>query len=175
MSSAQTANAGFRRMGMHMWCDEGQHPFIEYGDGEENIAGYMAWHKELTDTEDQQTCANNVAADPQCGNFFVMGSLYSYCMCVRKNVFCNWHEEIDFEDHGISTTIYQLTPPRPMQAATLKMPHAEAESSYDYLTLGSIGFGGVLTGMLTYFACSMVFRKCASSKEESDVKMDRLI
>jgi len=172
MSSAQTGNVRFRMMGMHMWCDEAQHPLIEYGDGEENIAGYMAWHKELTDTEDQQTCANNVAADPQCGNYFVMGSLYSYCMCVRRNVICNWQEEIDFEDHGISTTIYMVNPP--MQA-TLKMPHAEAEHSYDYMTLGLIGSGGILTGMLTYFACSMVFRKCASRKDESDVKLDRLI
>jgi len=172
---AQTANVPFRMLGRHMWCEEGVHPLIEYGDGEENLAGYMAWHKEMPDTEDPQTCGNYVAADPQCGPYYVMGSLYSYCMCIRVNVVCNWMEEqIDFEDHGIDVRIYMVNPPTQPQLA-LKMQHAEVESSYDYLTLGLIGFGGILTGMFSYFVCSAMFRKCASHKEESDVKMDRLI
>jgi len=175
ISYAQTANVPFRLLGRHVWCEDPRGAMgVEYSDGgEENLAGFMAWHKELTDTEDPQTCGNYVAADPQCSNYYVMGSLYSYCMCVRVNVQCNWMEEqIDFEDHGIDVRIYMVNPPR---TPALKMPHVEAESSYDYLTLGLIGFGGILTGMLTYFACSMMFRKCASHKEESDVKMDRLI
>merc|ERR1719483_1236227 len=65
------------------------------------LAGFMQHHKDVTDTEDPQTCANAVKADPECGPYFIMGSLYSFCLCIRKTAMCTFRTEIDFEDHGI--------------------------------------------------------------------------
>merc|ERR1719159_64182 len=89
-----------------MWCGGES--------AEDMLSGFMLHHKDVTDTEDPQTCANAVRADPQCGSYFIMGSLYSFCLCVRKTAMCTFKTEIDFEDHGTNTRVYQITlPPSP--------------------------------------------------------------
>jgi len=180
-AAAMTVNTPFRLFGMHMWCGGES--------AEDMLSGFMMHHKDVTDTEDPQTCANAVRADPQCGSYFIMGSLYSFCLCVRKTAMCTFKNEIDFEDHGTSTRVYMITLPpaagstNPMAAVepALKKTAGSAEESTtdswsnDPLKLAFIGVGGVLAGILSYFAASWACRKCVRSNEQAQVSLDRLI
>jgi len=180
-AAASTTNTPFALMGMHMWCG---------GETAESmLAGFMQHHKDVTDTEDPQTCANAVNADPECGTYFIMGSLYSFCLCVRKTAMCTFRTEIDFEDHGTDTRVYQITlPPSPgstnpmigVEPALKKTADSANEAttdswSNDPLKLAFIGVGGVLAGVLSYFAASWACRKCVRSNEQTQVSLDRLI
>jgi len=180
-ASASTVNTPFALIGMHMWCGGESAGAM--------LAGFMMHHKDVTDTEDPQTCANAVKADPECGPYFIMGSLYSFCLCVRKTAMCTFRTEIDFEDHGTDTRIYQITlPPAPgtsnpmigvepaLKKSAVSPKEATTDSwSNDPLMLTIVGVGGVLAGILSYFAASWACRKCVRSNEQTHVSLDRLI
>jgi len=170
LSYAQTVvNVPFRVFGRQIWCGS---PI--YGKNGNAMNGFMGWHKESADTENAQECANSVAADPECGQNFIMGSLYSFCMCVRRGHICNWETELDIEDHGTTTTVYTLGPRGPVftPSQALESEHDSKPAVTDTLTPTNVALG--ICGMLMGFAAVLLIEKCRTKNSAND-RTDRLI
>merc|ERR1719192_642088 len=110
---------------------------------------FMNWHIELPDTEDPQTCANYARAEMMCSQYFMTGSVYTFCACIKAGTMCEWdagEAENELEDHGSQSTIYQLLP-GPVLSETHK---SEPSSDLDPIMIAGLLAAGMVAGSLSF-------------------------